>query len=83
MIVDLPEQLEDALKVQASARGVSAAGYVRDLLQRELAAEVSERPAYKPYETGYGSLAKFGPAPSAEEIDENRAEMFRSFGKDV
>jgi hypothetical protein len=27
-------------------------------------------------------LAKYGPAPSAEEIDENRREMFRSFAKD-
>jgi plasmid stability protein len=80
MIVDLPEQLEDALKVQANARGVSPAGYVRDLLQRELAAE--SRPAFKPFKTGRGSLAKYGPAPSAEEIDANRAEMFRNFGKD-
>jgi len=28
-------------------------------------------------------LAKYGPAPSAEEIDENRREMFRSFAKDL
>jgi len=26
--------------------------------------------------------AKYGRAPSAEEIDENRREMFRSFAKD-
>jgi hypothetical protein len=27
-------------------------------------------------------LAKYGPAPSAEEIDENRKDMFRGFGED-
>ena len=29
-----------------------------------------------------GMLAKYGPAPSAEEIDENRREMFRNFAQD-
>jgi hypothetical protein len=27
-------------------------------------------------------LAKYGKAPSAEEIDENRREMFRDYAKD-
>jgi len=27
-------------------------------------------------------LAKYGPAPSAEEIDANRADMFRGFAED-
>jgi hypothetical protein len=27
-------------------------------------------------------LAKYGAAPSAEEIDKNRREMFRGFGED-
>jgi hypothetical protein len=27
-------------------------------------------------------LAKYGPAPSAEEIDENRKEMFHGFADD-
>jgi hypothetical protein len=29
-----------------------------------------------------GLWAEFGPGPSAEEIDENRAEMFASFGRE-
>jgi hypothetical protein len=29
-----------------------------------------------------GILAKYGPAPSAEEIDQNRAEMFANFARD-
>jgi hypothetical protein len=28
-------------------------------------------------------LAKYGPGPSEEEIDENRREMFRGFAQDV
>jgi hypothetical protein len=36
----------------------------------------------KPFKSGYGMLAKYGPAPSAEEIDENRREMFRGFASD-
>jgi hypothetical protein len=27
--------------------------------------------------------AKYGPAPSAEDIDENRREMFQNFDKDL
>ena len=36
----------------------------------------------QPFETGYGMLAKYGDAPSAEEIDENRTEMFRNFAQE-
>jgi plasmid stability protein len=82
MVIDLPEQLENAVKVQANARGVSPEGYVRNVLERELEPALSEQPSPKPYKTGYGSLAKYGPAPTTEEMDENRAEMFQNFGKD-
>jgi hypothetical protein len=34
-----------------------------------------------PFKTSYGALAKFGPAPSAEDIDANRAEIFGNFGE--
>lgn len=37
----------------------------------------------KPFTSGYGMLARYGPAPSAEEIDENRRDMFRGFAEDV
>ena len=36
----------------------------------------------KPKKSAYGLLAQYGPGPSAEEIDENRREMFRGFGED-
>jgi hypothetical protein len=35
-----------------------------------------------PFKTGRGMFAKYGQAPSAEEIDANRADMFRNFGED-
>ena len=79
MVVELPEELERAVKFRALQECVSPDMYVRAVLQRELAPV--EEAARKPYITGRGSLAKYGPAPSAEEIDENRAEMFRGFGE--
>jgi plasmid stability protein len=80
MIVELPENLESALKAQANARGVSVAGYVVEILERNLAASVDAPPLKAPFKTGRGILARHGQAPSAEEIDSSRAEMFRSFG---
>ena len=41
-----------------------------------------ERPL-KPFKSAYGLLAQYGPAPSAEEIDANRADMFRGFGESL
>jgi plasmid stability protein len=43
MIIELPVELETALKAQANARGVSAAGLVREILERDLAGGSSER----------------------------------------
>jgi plasmid stability protein len=81
MIIDLPEKLAAALKIQANAHGVSAAGYVREVLERELASSLDAQSPGVPFKTGRGMLAKYGPAPSAEEIDANRADMFRHFGE--
>ncbi len=36
----------------------------------------------EPTRSARGILAKYGPAPSAEEIDRNRAEMFANFASD-
>jgi hypothetical protein len=35
-----------------------------------------------PLKSAYGLLAEYGPAPSAEEIDENQRDIFRRFGED-
>ena len=82
MMIELPEELEAALKVQANAHGVSPAGYVRDVLERDLAPSLEPQSSGAPFKTGRGMFAKYGQAPSAEEIDANRADMFQNFGED-
>ncbi len=72
------EQLA-ALKAKAAAEGLTLQDWLRKLALEEPA---SAQPG-KPFKSGYGMLAKYGPAPSAEEIDENRREMFRGFAKDL
>jgi hypothetical protein len=81
LTIDLSEEMAAALKTQALAQGVDAAGYARQVLQRALGME-EEHPG-TPFKTGRGLLAKYGPAPSAEEIDANRADMFRGFGENA
>jgi plasmid stability protein len=81
MIIELPEKLEAALKVQANAHGVSADGYVREVLERDLAPSLEAQSSDVPFRTGRGMFAKYGQAPSAEEIEANRADMFRNFGE--
>jgi hypothetical protein len=71
------EQLA-TLKAKAAAQGLTLQEW---LLKLAAEAPESGEPA-KPFKSGYGMLAKYGPAPSAEEIDENRREMFRGFAKD-
>lgn len=75
MTIELPEDLDAALKAQANAHAISPAGYVREVLERELASPLEAHPPGVPFEMGRGMFAKFGPAPSAEEIDANRADM--------
>jgi len=77
MTVEIPEQLESAVKQQANARGLSPDTYIREVLQRELEASHGANPPVIPFKDSFGILAKYGPAPSAEEIDENRADMLR------
>jgi plasmid stability protein len=75
MTIELPEDLGAALKAEAEAHGVSADGYASELLRRGLAPALA-------FKTGRGMFATHGPAPSTEEIDANRADMFRHFGED-
>jgi plasmid stability protein len=81
MVIELPEELEAALKAQANAHGVSAEGYALELLERDLASSLEAQQPSVPFKTGRGMFAKYGQAPSAEEIDANRADMFRNFGE--
>ena len=79
LVIDLSKELEAALMAHAQSEGVDAAGYARRVLERAVGME-EEQPG-PPFKTGRGLLAKYGPAPSAEEIDANRAEMFSGFGE--
>ena len=47
-----------------------------EALEKELAASVKQA---QPRRSLYGVLADLGPAPSAEEIDETRHEMWENF----
>jgi hypothetical protein len=71
------EQLA-ALKAKAAAQGLTLQDWLKKLADEE--AEPTE--PSRPFKSGYGMLAKYGPAPSAEEIDENRREMFGGLPKD-
>lgn len=83
MMIELPQELELALKAQANARGMSVAGYVREVVERDQAPSRAVNASATPLKTGRGALSSYGPAPSAEEIDANRADMFRTFGESV
>ena len=81
MMIELPENLGAALKAEANAHGVSADGYARELLKRDLASSLEGQSSGVPFKTGRGMFAKYGQAPSAEEIDAKRADMFQNFGE--
>jgi hypothetical protein len=78
MHIEIPDHQAATLKAIAAARGLTLHAWLG-----KLAEEATEIPVRKPLKTGRGMFAKYGPAPSAEEIDENRREMFRNFAQDV
>ncbi len=82
MTIEIPEQLESALKVHANARGVSPAAYLFEVLERDFEMTPETKASEAPFKTGLGMWSKYGVSISEEEIDENRAEMFRHFGED-
>jgi len=77
----LEPQEEARLLAAAQAKGLSPDAFVREALEKVLA-ESPPLPA-KPKKSAYGLLAKYGPGPTEEEIDQNRREMFRGFGEDL
>jgi len=76
-VIEISDSQAAVLKARAAAQGLSLKAWIE-----KLAEEFPEGSPRKPLKTGRGMLAKYGPAPSAEEIDENRREMFQSFGQD-
>jgi len=79
LTLPLEPQEEAKLVAAARARGVSLDALVREALGRIFSEAATEAPGKEPTRSLRGLLAKYGPAPSAEEIDQNRAEMFANF----
>ena len=75
-VIEIPDEQAAALKAKAAAQGLTLQAWLGKLAEESPAAAPR-----KPLKTGRGLLAKYGPAPSAEEIDANRKDMFRGFGE--
>lgn len=84
MTLTIPFSREEqaTLAAQAQAQGVSVDTLLRKAVLQIVSATESNPQSKKPTKSCLGALAHLGPAPSAEEIDENRAEMFANFGRD-
>ena len=82
LTIEIPDDVAAALKTHAgSTRRICC--QVRQPRDREDSApSIAQQGAGQPLETGRGMFAKYGPAPSEEEIDANRAELFRNFAQD-
>ena len=77
LTIELPDDLQATLKAKAQAQGTTFANFARHVLE-EAVKPRGENP--KPKKSAYGLLARYGPGPSEEEIDENRREMLHGFG---
>jgi hypothetical protein len=73
-VIELPDYQAAAIKAKAAAQGLSPKAWLGKLAEEPSAPR-------RPLKTGRGMLAKYGAAPSADEIDENRREMFLGFGE--
>ena len=71
--IELPEKQVYALRAKALMEGLSVQAWFQKMVDRE----VEPEPHRGPYKSGHGVLAKYGPGPTAEEIDENRRDMLR------
>jgi plasmid stability protein len=58
--IEHPEKLGAALKVQANAHGVSPDGYVREILERDLASSPETQSSGVPFKTGRAMFRNFG-----------------------
>ena len=76
-VIEISDEKAASLKAKAAAQGLTLKAWLEKLAEDAAADESPE-----PLETGRGMWSKYGTAPSAEEIDENRREMFSNFAKD-
>jgi hypothetical protein len=80
IVIQLPDEQAAALTAKAAAQGLTLQDWLGELAAAETPAG-EQRP--QPKKSAYGLLAKYGPGPTEEEIDENRRDMFAGFGEDV
>lgn len=76
-VIELPDEHAAALKAKAAMQGLTLEAWLKKL------AEDNPCERLKPKKSAYGLLAKYGPGPTEQEIDDNRKEMFRGFAEDV
>lgn len=85
MSLTIPLTPAEEAKLLAKARAVGATPeqVVRQAIEPILSSVPEQEPTAKaPKKTLLGIWAQYGPGPSEEEIDQNRAEMFSNFGRD-
>lgn len=83
LTINLPDNLEAALRAQAHAHGLSEEGYVRSMLERNLAASASDvSPAAGPARKNLAQLFAESPFKGLNlEFDESEEE--KDFGRDI
>ncbi len=81
MTITLPlePQKEAKLIAVAKSKGMTANELVSQAIDKILSDEPKATSHKEPTISLRGLLAKYGTAPSADEIDQNRADMFRNF----
>ena len=75
--IEIPDEQAIALTAIAQAQGLTLAAW----LLKMAGAPLPGAPQ-KPFETSRGVLAEFGSAPSLEDFQQNRREMFGHLAKD-
>jgi hypothetical protein len=78
LTVEISEDQARALRQKAVEKGLDESSYVRQLLDELLGTQQECR---RPLNTGYGSLAQYGPGPTLEEFQEIRREMWAGVDK--
>jgi len=74
---------EARLLAKARANATTPEQVVRQAIEPIIAAAAEHGSSVKtPKKSLQGIWAQYGPGPSEEEIDQNRAEMFSTFGRD-
>ena len=81
MTITLPlePQKEAKLMAVAKLKGMTANELVSQAIDKILSEAPEATSDKEPTISLRGLLAKYGTAPSADEIDQNRADMFRNF----